>query len=220
MTLNEAKYAALLAATGATPPITINELECLRLNQLGYSGTLNEMWYELFLADGVSAGAWNQMAYEFLGNQGALGRTLNERWYQFWLDGGIGGTELISNAPALAALWVPRGGNAVQDAINAVDIKYVDDTGGAYLPLSTTTILSEALVDGVPYRIEWVSGTAGEFYLGLTSDTANKGMSSGLNVGDFKPQGSTDLAPSFLNINLLAGQTEIISHNIRVWKIL
>lgn len=107
------------------------------------------------------------------------------------------------------------------DATNDVEITYVDDNAGAYLRLSTTTILSEALVDGTEYRITFTSKTSGTMYLGLTTDTSQRVVVPGLQGWNFKPLGSTDLAASFLNINLLAGagQVEAIRHSVRVWKL-
>jgi hypothetical protein len=93
--LNETKYAALLNATGATPPITLNELEILWLKSKGRTGTLNEMWYQQFAAAGFT-GAWNSAACGWLGAFGYVG-TLNERWYQFWTDGGSVNPNLVVN---------------------------------------------------------------------------------------------------------------------------
>jgi hypothetical protein len=220
-TLNELKYAALLGA-GAVGS-TLNELEINWLKDIrGRAGsTLNELWHSEFLAEGAAATTWNGMAYEYLGLQGALARTLNERWYQFWASGGSGGATPIYNTDAVAALWTPRGANTVTDASDWVEITYVDNTEGAYLRLSTTTILSEALVDGTVYRIVFQSKTAGSYYLGLTSNPQLTPMRAGFNVADFKPLGSTDLAASFLNISLLAGagQAEAINHVVGVWKL-
>lgn len=222
-TLNEVKYAALLAETGATRPITINELEATWLKSRGHSGSINEMWIQEFELLGITEGTWNERAFEYLGLAGSFARDLNERWYQFWVAGGQSGPELISNAPAIAANWTPRGSNTVTDNIPAgvVEIAYVDDTEGAYLRLSTTTILSEALVDGNKYRIAFTSKTGGSFYIGLTSNPGAYIMQPGINGAEFKALGSTDLAASFLNISLPdgAGQVEAIGTDVRVWKI-
>lgn len=222
--LNEVKITALKAA-GAVGK-TINELEINWLRDIqGHTAkTLNGLWVQEFLAAGATAGEpWNGMAYEYLGLNGALQDTINERWYQFWADGGAAGTTLISDTNAVAALWTVRGTNTVTDNIpaGAVEIENVDDDGGCYLRLATTTILSEALVDGTNYRIGFTSKSAGTYYMGLASDTANRVMRAGLNVANFKPLGSTDLAASFLNISLPdgVGQIEVIEFIIRVWKL-
>jgi hypothetical protein len=222
-TLNEVKYAALKAALSATGG-KINELEYRWLRDVqGRSGTLNEMWVEEFLAAGVTPNPWNSMAYEYLGLNGSFQKTLNERWYEFWSAGGAGGISLISNTLAVAALWTVRGTNTVVDNVpaNAVEITNVDTNGGCYLRLATSTILSEALVDGTNYRIVFDSKTAGVFYLGLSDDTGNRLMVSGTNGVNFTPVGSTDLAATFLNISLPEGigQVEAIGRSIRVWKI-
>lgn len=96
MTLNEVKYAALLNSTGASLPITLNELEVLWLRDTrGRTGTLNEMWYQEFAAAGFT-GAWNGAACGWLAAFGYLG-TINERWYQFWTDGGTINPNLVVN---------------------------------------------------------------------------------------------------------------------------
>ena len=86
--VNELKYAKLFSAAGKPAPATLNELE---LHWLGtkiglFTGTLNERWYKEFLLEGVPAGAWNQMAYAYLGIKGATAGTLSERWYEYWRD--------------------------------------------------------------------------------------------------------------------------------------
>ena len=84
-TLNELHYSSLHAQTGASQPVTLNELDHLWLDQNGIApGTWNERYMALFLANGASPGTWNEMAYEFLGLLGWTGGTLNERWYEFW----------------------------------------------------------------------------------------------------------------------------------------
>ena len=94
-TLNEVKYAALLNSTGATLPVTLNELEVLWLESKGRTGTLNEMWLQQFAAAGFT-GKYNGAACAWLGAFGYLG-TLNEMWYQFWLEGGSVNPNLIVN---------------------------------------------------------------------------------------------------------------------------
>lgn len=89
-TLNDLKYAALLNATGATPPVTVNELEVIWLRSNGWTGTLNEMWDQQFAAAGFDDD------YSWLGAFGYVG-TLNERWYQFWEDGGSVNPNLVTN---------------------------------------------------------------------------------------------------------------------------
>ena len=220
MHVNELKYAAL----DAFAPGHLNELEIKWLQSLGHTaGKLNELWIQEFVAGGATLGAWNQMAYEYLGLNGATADTLSERWYQFWLGGGVSTPTLISNTDAVAVLWTVRGTNTVTDVplAGAVEVENVDDDGGCYLRLATTTILSEALVDGTDYRIGFTSKSAGTYYLGLASDTANRVMRAGLNAANFTPAGSTDLAASFLNISLPdgVGQIEVIDWNIRVWKL-
>ena len=217
-TVNELKYQALIAFA----PGTINELEIAWLVSLGHTAPkLNELWHQEFVAGGAAPGAWNQMAYEYLGIKGATAPDLSSRWYQFWAGGGSDTPTLISNTDAVAALWTVRGTNTVVDAANDVEITNVDDNGGCYLRLSTTTILSEALVDGVKYRIAFRSKTAGIYYLGLTSQPGNRVMNPGLNGVEFKPQGSVDLTAAFLNISLPAGpgQVEAIGHPVLVWKL-
>ena len=90
-TLNDLKHAALLNSTGATPPITINELEILRLIQLGFTGTLNEMYMQLFIEHGITEGTFNGRFYQYLGDRGCEQDTLNERQYCFWSGGGSTG---------------------------------------------------------------------------------------------------------------------------------
>ena len=83
--LNEVKYAAMLAVTGATPPIHIQELEHLYLDGEGAAagGTLNERWYKLFEASS-GFGPWNQAAVIWLSKQGILLKKINEMWYEYW----------------------------------------------------------------------------------------------------------------------------------------
>jgi hypothetical protein len=83
-TLNEEKYSALLTVTGAKAPITINELECLWHELQGRTGTLNEMWYQVFEAGGFT-GDWNDAACGWLASQGYTKGTINERWYKYWV---------------------------------------------------------------------------------------------------------------------------------------
>ena len=83
-TLNEVKYAAMLNATGATPPLKLNELEhkWLTLQGVTAPGTLSERWYRLF---GLATGHWNENAHKWLTAQlVSPGGTLNERFYMFW----------------------------------------------------------------------------------------------------------------------------------------
>lgn len=85
-TINELKYAALLDVTGATPPITMNELELLRLEQLGYSGSLNEGYHKFFDDENVPKGTFNERLSNYLESRGFTG-TLNEKLIQ-WYTGG------------------------------------------------------------------------------------------------------------------------------------
>jgi hypothetical protein len=222
-TVNELKYAALVAAGAVGGKINELEINWLRVVRARGTGTLEELWYREFIAEGASPGAWNQAAYQYLGIQGAYAKTLSERWYQFWLAGGQPGTTLITDTDAVAALWTERGLNTVVDNIpaDAVEITNVDNDGGCYLRLSTTTILSEALVDNQNYRIVFRTKSEGVFYLGLTSDVSSRIMQPGLNGVDFKPLGSVDLAASFLNISLPegVGQIEVIHFPVLVFKL-
>jgi hypothetical protein len=222
-TLNEVKIIALKAAGAVGGTINELEIDWLKSVRGRAGGTLNELWVEEFIALGAAVAKWNGMAYEYLGLNGAFQKKLNERWYEFWTSSGGGSLpSLISNTDAVAALWTERGANTVVDAIpaEAVEITNVDNDGGCYLRLSTATILSEALVDGLAYTITFTSKTSGLFYLGLASDAGNRIMTAGRQGVDFKPLGSTDLAATFLNISLPSGvgQVEAIDWDIRVWK--
>ena len=147
-TLNETKYAALLNSTGATPPVTLNELEVIWLESKGRSGNLNEMWWQQFEAAGFT-GAWPAAATAWLGAFGYLGN-INERWYQFWTDGGnvnpvVGGPPYTYNvddnlgntglqgrvALDMSTFNVTHTGADMQDiAINAASLSH--GTGGAF----------------------------------------------------------------------------------------
>lgn len=88
-TLNELKYWALMGMTGASPPVTLNELEVMWLEGDGYAGTLDEMYMQMFEAEGIGSGSFNERFYEWLGQQGCTNDTLNEREMCFWGGGGI-----------------------------------------------------------------------------------------------------------------------------------
>ena len=118
MHLNEVKYSALLAKTGATPPITLNELELLWLGDLGYTGTLNERYHQVFDAESVPDGSFNERYYAFLFGLGFTG-TLNEMLYQFWAGGGDVGTNLYPN-PELVG-----GSNIVADVFATMPTNHV-----------------------------------------------------------------------------------------------
>lgn len=124
--LNELKYAALLNSTGASLPVTINELEILWLKSKGRSGTLNEMWLQQFAAAGFT-GPFNSAAAGWLAAFGYLG-TLNERWYQFWLDGGTVNPNLVVNGDfatdsdwAKGLGWTISDGKACCSGVQASD---------------------------------------------------------------------------------------------------
>lgn len=83
-TLNEIKYSALLVETGADQPITLNELECLKLNQLGYSGTLQDMYHQFFTDQGVPSGTIDQRWMAYLNSIGYTSGTIDERMHKYY----------------------------------------------------------------------------------------------------------------------------------------
>ena len=127
-TLNELKYAALINTTGATRPITLNELEIRWLRDTrGRAGTLNEMWIQEFAAKGFTTGSFNGRACGWLKSFGYIG-TINERWYQFWLDGGSINPNLVVNGTfdtdtdwAKGLGWTIGGGKACCDGTQVSD---------------------------------------------------------------------------------------------------
>jgi hypothetical protein len=139
-TLNEVKYAALLNTTGATPPVTINELEVLWLKSNGRTGTLNEMWLQQFAVAGFT-GAWNSAASGWLAAFGYLG-TLNERWYQFWTDGGSINPNLVVNGDfATDTDWAKGLGWTISDGkacCSGVQVSDSDLAQGTTLVVATT----------------------------------------------------------------------------------
>ena len=124
-TLNEVKQAALIVETGATPPVTINELEMIWLRSRGHTGTINEMWKQEF-ADGGFTGQFNDSAFGWLQDFGFAG-TLNEKWYQFWTEGGSTNPNLVINSRFTTDTawtkgqgWTIAGGTAIHDTALAV----------------------------------------------------------------------------------------------------
>jgi hypothetical protein len=110
--LNDLKVATLQTETGLVG--SINDLEVDWLKRIrGHSGnTLNELWIQEFLAQGIPPAGFNDMAMAYLAFNGFAG-TLNERWLLFWgttppvlpsaVIGGNGsnfGTGTQMNAPA------------------------------------------------------------------------------------------------------------------------
>ena len=87
-TVNELKYADLLIATSLSVPVTLSELEHYWLETTrSHTGTVSEMWYQEFVANGGSAGkSWNENAYLYLVAAGATEASLSEMWYEFWTD--------------------------------------------------------------------------------------------------------------------------------------
>jgi hypothetical protein len=157
-TLNEVKYAALLNTTGATPPVTINELEVLWLKSNGRTGTLNEMWLQQFAAAGFT-GAWNSAASGWLAAFGYLG-TLNERWYQFWTDGGSINPNLVVNGDfATDTDWAKGLGWTISDGKACCSGVQVSDSD---LAQSTT------LVVATTYRLRY---TISNYAAGLIRPT-------------------------------------------------
>jgi len=157
-TLNEAKYAALLNSTGATVPVTINELEILWLESKGRTGTLNEMWIQQFAAAGFT-GTWNDAASGWLAAFGYLG-TLNERWYQFWLDGGTVNPNLVVNGDfATDTDWAKGLGWTISDGKACCSGVQVSDSD---LAQSTT------LEIGKTYRLRY---TVSNYVAGLIRPT-------------------------------------------------
>lgn len=168
-TLNELKYAALLNSTGATPPITLNELEILWLKSKGRTGTLDEMWWQQFAAAGFT-GAWNSAASGWLGAFGYIG-TLNERWYQFWLDGGSVNPNVVVNGGFDTDTdWGTGLGWTIADGKACCDGAQI---GNSDLAQSST------LEVGVAYRLRYtiLSYTAGLILpvIGGTNGTATAG---------------------------------------------
>ena len=168
-TLNEVKYAALLNSTGATPPITLNELEILWLESKGRTGTVNEMWYQQFEAAGFT-GAWNDAASGWLEAFGYVG-TLNEKWYQFWEDGASVNPNLVVNGGFDTDTdWVKGLGWTIADGKACCD--------GAQLSASDLA-QSVVLEVGATYRLRYtiLSYTAGLIIpvVGGTNGTATAG---------------------------------------------
>ena len=152
-TLNEVKYAALLNSTGASLPVTLNELEIIWLESKGRSGTLNEMWLQQFAAAGFT-GAWNSAACAWLAAFGYLG-TLNERWYQFWTDGGTVNPNLVVNGDfATDTDWAKGLGWTIADGKACCDGTQASDSD---------LFQSVTLEVGVTYRLRYtiLSYTAG-----------------------------------------------------------
>ncbi|RLB95380.1 MAG: hypothetical protein DRH90_25570 [Deltaproteobacteria bacterium] len=106
-TLNEVAYSALLDVTGASAPITLNELKSMRLQQLGFTGTLSEMWHQLFTEYSIPVGSWNERFYQFLYDRGCDQPTLNERQFCWYSGGG-------STRFCVAYIFHPAGEDYIQ----------------------------------------------------------------------------------------------------------
>ena len=88
--VNELKYAEL----GGSGQMQCDEYAWL-ITQGGTDGkAINEMWLEVFAAQGVSATSFNEAAVEFLTDQGLTG-SLPEMWHQFWTDIAGGGVDSL-----------------------------------------------------------------------------------------------------------------------------
>lgn len=127
MTLNEAKYAALLTLTGESGG-TLNGLEYLWLStETGETGTLNELWLKFLEGEGFTDGTLNGRQMAWLGSLGYTG-TWNERMLQYWAAGGGGGSTLVFHA------FDDVGGGFVADVIVG-NGSVVDDSGSTrYYP--------------------------------------------------------------------------------------
>lgn len=135
MTLNEAKHTALKAITGETG--TINELETLWLNGLGFTtGTLNERYMKMFAGAGY-AGSFNARWIQFLAASGFTTGSTNERLLAYWLSSG--GTPPVN----------PYGNDMV--------LEFVTTTPG-----ETVTIPGYQWVGSATYdsEIDWGDGSA------------------------------------------------------------
>jgi hypothetical protein len=87
--LNDAKYAALVALTGLTG--SLDDLEQVwLLNETGASsGHVQDLWYLFMEQMGYTTGSLGDRLYDFLHDLGYSG-TLNDMLYLMWTDGGPG----------------------------------------------------------------------------------------------------------------------------------
>ena len=84
---NDCMFQSLAAQVA---PGTINDMLYLYLLQNGgLAGNLNDLWNQVWDAQGVSPGDFNDRAWEFLGNLGHLQPDLPGRWTSFWCSGGV-----------------------------------------------------------------------------------------------------------------------------------
>jgi hypothetical protein len=86
----DCKHTALLTNTGE---ITghVDDLEQLWLEtETGSTGNVNDLWMEIFLANGATSGDFNDAADEFLQFIGVTAAALPDMWTEFWcVFGGI-----------------------------------------------------------------------------------------------------------------------------------
>jgi hypothetical protein len=86
----DCKHTALLTNTGEVTG-HVDDLEQLWLEtQTGSTGNVNDLWMEVFLANGATSGDFNTAAYEFLLGIGTTAAALPDMWTEFWcVFGGI-----------------------------------------------------------------------------------------------------------------------------------
>lgn len=84
MNLQDVKFQGLTSALAVSGG-QVDDLESQYLVSLGATlGDIQDMWHEVWDSALVTAGNYNDRAYEWLGTNGHNQDQLNERWYSYW----------------------------------------------------------------------------------------------------------------------------------------
>lgn len=96
--------ASALIAQGYNSAAVQDMLYDYLLDNGGLAGNINDLWHQVWTAQSVAAGTFDDRAYTWLGTLGFTG-ALSDRWLAFWCDGGIIGliTNLVTNSKLCAA---------------------------------------------------------------------------------------------------------------------
>ena len=116
--VNDLKLSALqslLSISGGN----IDDLEqAWLISEASAFGHVNDMWMNVFLANGATSLNYSDASYEFLAANGFANGGVTQRWHDYWLNGGgiggfsppdIAGLELWYNQSDISTLWQDSG---------------------------------------------------------------------------------------------------------------
>ena len=209
--VNDHKLAALqslLSISGGN----IDDLEAAWLiSEASVFGHVNDMWMNVFLANGASSLNYSDASYEFLAANGFANGGVTQRWHDYWLNGGgiggfsppdIAGLELWYDQSDLSTLWQDSGRTTAVttpgDPVGAWDDKSVNgghalqSTGAAKPTYQTTGIQFDGgeWLDNTLYVPADLFTTNTLYCVMRTSEISGTqcGFSAADNIGDIRYQ--------------------------------